>query len=194
MQTNQYQALAMRTAKMFPTLEMNLIHAALGIGSEQGELAETIAGNWMDTPEKNDLSNVPEETGDGSWYAALLSAHLGWNFEDLLITDPLKVRELSYPLHKAAHTASPAAMQLLLSGFAGEVLTIIKAVAIYGKPYDAGKLKTALSLYVTTLAYISEVYGHLYADVLDQNIAKLRARFPDKYSDADAIARADKVE
>lgn len=192
METNQYQALAMRTAKMFPTLEMNLTHAALGIGSETGELAETVAGNWMELSDSQGVVNIGEETGDGSWYAALMSAHMGWNFEDLLINDQLVVREMSFGLHKASQTFSPAALQLMLTGFAGEILTIVKAYVIYGKPLNADRLKKYLSLYVTTLAFLTEVHGLLYANILDQNIEKLRKRFPDKYSDADALARADK--
>lgn len=193
MHTNQYQALAMRTAKMFATLQLNLDHAALGIGSETGELAETIAGNWMELSDSQGVVNIGEECGDGCWYAALASHHMGWKFEDLLITDPMVVRELSFGLHKAAQTASPAALQLMLTAFSGEILTIVKGFQVYGKTPDADKLKTHLSLYVTTLAYMSEVHGLLFADVLDQNIEKLRKRFPDKYSDADAMARADKA-
>jgi NTP pyrophosphatase (non-canonical NTP hydrolase) len=193
MQTNQYQALAMRTAKMFPTFEMNLLHAALGIGSESGELAETIAANWMDLPGAQGTANIGEETGDGSWYVALLSAHMGWNFEDLLITADMAVYALSYGLHKSSQMLSPAAMQLMLNAFAGEILTVVKAHVIYGKPLNTEHLKTQASLYLTTLAFIAEAHGLLFADVLDQNIEKLRKRFPDKYSDADALARADKA-
>ena len=194
MQTNQYQALAMRTAKMFPTLQANLDHAALGIGSETGELAETIAGNWMELSDSQGVVNIGEECGDGCWYAALMSDTMNWKFEDLLITDPAVVREMSFGLHKAAQTFSPAALQLMLTAFSGEILTIIKGFQVYNKTPDADKLKRYLSLYVTTLAFMSEVHGLLFADVLDTNIAKLQKRFPDKYSDADALARADKVE
>ena len=194
MQINHYQALAMRTAKMFPTHEMNLIHAALGIGSETGELAETIGGNWMDVPGAQGVINIGEECGDGCWYAALASHHMGWKFETMLITNPAALREMSYSLHKASQTFSPAALQICLSAFAGEILTIIKAYAVYGKPMNEEKLNEMLSLYVTSLAFIAEVHGLLFADVLGQNIAKLQKRFPDKYSDADALARADKVE
>ena len=119
MQTNQYQALAMRTAKMFPTLQANLDHAALGIGSETGELAETIAGNWMELSDSQGVVNIGEECGDGCWYAALMSDTMNWKFEDLLITDPAVVREMSFGLHKAAQTFSPAALQLMLTAFSG---------------------------------------------------------------------------
>jgi len=193
MKFNEYQPLAMRTAKMFPDMSMNLIHAALGIGSETGELAETVNAIWMDLPTPSDSSNIREEIGDASWYAALLCAHMGWEFGRLIVWDQEGVRDLSFALYKASSVASPVAVHECLVGFAGEILTIIKAHAIYGKPLPAEKLMEQTALYITSLAYLSEMYAVDYAVALDYNIEKLRRRYPDKYSDADALARADKV-
>jgi NTP pyrophosphatase (non-canonical NTP hydrolase) len=110
MNLNQYQELARRTAKVYPTLNENLVHAALGITSEAGELATTVKATAIYS-KPLDTTNVIEEVGDSLWYLALMCTSLGVPLEE----------------------------------------------------------------------------------VATANIAKLKARYPDKYSDGDALARADKV-
>jgi len=198
MKFHEYQPLAMRTAKMFPSLEMNLIHAALGIGSEIGELAETVNGIWMDLETATHsgtggLSNIQEEIGDAAWYAQLACAHLGWQFHELIVWDQQAIRDLSYPLFKASSTRSPVAVHECAVAFSGEILTIIKANAIYSKTLNEEKLKQNLALFITSLAYLSEIYEVKFEAALEHNIDKLRKRYPNKYSDADALARADKA-
>ncbi len=198
MQVNQYQALAMRTAKMFPDLGMNLIHSALGIGSEIGELAETVNAIWLEVPQppeaKPYAENILEEVGDAAWYAALGCAHMGWNFEELIVTDPNVVHELNWPLWKAMQSWSPVAIHECAAGFAGELLTIVKAHAVYGKPLAEPHFRMTMGLYITALAALIESYQtYTFVQALEHNIEKLRKRYPDKYSDADALARADKA-
>lgn len=191
MHLNEYQALAMRTAKMFPTLNENINHAALGIGSEAGELALTVAQAWMKMP--FEVDNLSEEMGDASWYAALLCTVLELAFEDMIL-DPATASDMSNELAFAVVNRNPIAMTLLLSHFAGEVVSLVKAAVIYGKELDRVMLVRHLSLYVTTLNLLSDIHGFSYEKVtLRLNIEKLAKRYPDKYSDADAIARADKA-
>jgi len=192
MELNQYQALAMRTAKIFPTLKENLIHAALGLGSEAGELALTVACAWMKLP--FDPKNLPEEMGDACWYSAYLSDVMGWKFEDLIL-EPGLASEIASELAVAVLGRNPVALTMLASHYAGEVLTVVKAHAIYGKELDHEIMKRQLSLYVTTLSLLSDLHGFSFEEVtLKHNVEKLQKRYPDKYSDADALARADKAE
>lgn len=190
MNLNEYQGLANRTAKIFDTRRENLIHAVLGISSEAGELCETISSAWMHLPFLVD--NIWEEIGDASWYAAYLCETMGWKFEELFI-DPATASDLSPELSASVLGRNPPAMTLVLSSFAGEVASIIKAHAIYNKELDELKLQRATSLYVTTLSLIADAHGFHYIDfVLRNNISKLQVRYPDKYSDVAAIERADK--
>lgn len=194
MELNEYQSLAIRTAKLFETDiggRENLIHAALGLGSEIGELAETIALASMQMP--FDINNIAEEIGDGCWYGALMSYSMGWKFEDLFL-EPAYMAEVCPPLAGAVVTSNPLAMVLLCTAFAGECLTLVKKQVIYGKAADEVMLKRYLSLYVSTLSMLSDLHSIDFCKVtLERNIAKLKLRFPDKYSDADALARADKA-
>ncbi len=196
MKAPEYQALAIRTAKMFQDLEKDLNHAVLGIVSETGELAETVNAIWMDLPPKEGQShqdNMKEEIGDASWYPALACTIFGWKFEDLIIADQQHVRELDFALFKASSVMSPVAVHECMTGFAGELATQFKALYVYGKPLNEDKFKKYLSLFVTATAMLCEINQIEYADALEYNIAKLRKRFPNAYSDADALARADKA-
>jgi hypothetical protein len=191
MQLHQYQDLAMRTAKMFPTLEENLDHAALGIGSEVGEFALTICAAWMKMP--FEASNFAEELGDASWYSALACHHMGWRFENLFL-DPATLSDMSPELAVAVVNRNPPAMALMMAHFGGEVIGCIKDFKIYKKQCDADRVKKYLTLFVCTLSLLADAHSFSYANVaLQLNIEKLRKRYPDRYSDADAIARADKV-
>lgn len=54
----------------FTEQELNLIHAALGLFSEAGEILENVMGRFVGDA-KLDLANVKEEVGDVQWYAAM---------------------------------------------------------------------------------------------------------------------------
>lgn len=100
----------------------------------------------------------------------------------------------------AARTEKPLPTQIdrLVHGFMGLATEVgemggpIKAGAIYGKPLDAENLREELG---DLLWYVALVANALEADldlVAEANIAKLRTRYPEKYTDAAALARADK--
>lgn len=190
MKLKDYQKLAIRTAKLFDELKDNLIHAALGISSEAGELAETIVSAWMQLP--FNVENIPEELGDACWYAAYLCHVMGWEFEDMLV-EPGDASEMSITLASAVIGRNPVALTLVLNQHAGNVTSVVKAHAIYGKELDHDLLKRELALYVTTVSLLSDIHDIPFERVtLAGNIAKLQKRYPDKYSDTAAIERADK--
>lgn len=112
MNFDEYQAGAIRTAKIFPDIEANLAHAALGIATEGGEFTTVVKRVAIYNKELTDemRGHMAEELGDLLWYVALAAHHIG------------------IPMSRMAQ----------------------------------------------------------------HNIDKLKARFPEKYSDADAEARADK--
>lgn len=79
MNFNEYQANAIRTAKMFGTVSENLNHAALGIATEGGEFTTevkrmAIYGRAMTVEMQQHMA---EELGDVLWYVALAAESLG---------------------------------------------------------------------------------------------------------------------
>lgn len=190
MELKDYQGLAMRTAKNFPDLQWNILHALMGISSEVGELQEVIARAWMQLP--YDPHNVCEEGGDISWYVALLANTLDWDFDTLFLTpDELSEHEA---LAIAVVNRNPPAMALVLGGIAGDIGTLIKAHLIYGKPFDADALKLRTSHLISLVSLLMDIHGIDYVgNCLPENIGKLKKRYPDSYNDVAAMERADKT-
>jgi NTP pyrophosphatase (non-canonical NTP hydrolase) len=157
----------MRTAKVFGTQADNLNHAALGIASEIFELVVAI--------NRDDEPNVREEAGDVLWYVALACDTLGIQFADLA--------EMSKADDPDLFVASAASF-----------VSDVKRVWVYGKDIGplAIRMEEALLRIIRGIVDIIAEGGQALEDVLTANIAKLQARYPDKYSDYHAEARADK--
>jgi NTP pyrophosphatase (non-canonical NTP hydrolase) len=85
-----------------------------------------------------------------------------------------------------------------LAGEAGECLDLVKKSYAYDKPLDTDKLIEEAGdafHYLNMLCLkLGEALGKPFGiqDLIDHNVTKLRKRYPNGYSDAAAIARADK--
>lgn len=73
--------------------DLNLLHAAMGISTEAGELMDAFKRKIFYGKDL-DVVNVKEEIGDLMWYVAILLRELDLNFEDVLQVniDKLKAR------------------------------------------------------------------------------------------------------
>lgn len=177
----EYQAQAMRTAKIMEPLAM-LIHGAMGCMTEAGEFSLTLAA-FIESGETDlDKDNVCEELGDCAWFAAYMSHAVG--------TDMAAIMALA----GATYTGTPVTMALRLNAAAADIGTLIKAHAYYGKSLDHDQLKLKLNQYFAFVGMLSHAFGLEFPGVLQENVEKLQKRYPDKYSDTAAIERADKVE
>jgi NTP pyrophosphatase (non-canonical NTP hydrolase) len=79
-----------------------------------------------------------------------------------------------------------------LAGEAGEVVEHVKKAMYYGKPLDEAKLKEeAGDLLWYIAAPLCRALGCTLDELASANVAKLRKRYPEKYTDCDAIARVD---
>lgn len=78
-----------------------------------------------------------------------------------------------------------------MSGESGEVLDIVKKTWIYGKPLDRQKLVEEMGDVLFYYVALLNTQDITLKEIADANIAKLRARYPEGYTDAAAIARVD---
>jgi NTP pyrophosphatase (non-canonical NTP hydrolase) len=83
-------------------------------------------------------------------------------------------------------------MAIGVSGEAGELLDAIKKFAIYQKPLDLENVVEELGDIEFYLQGIRQAFCIDREYVLQQNIVKLRKRYGKTYTNAAAIARADK--
>lgn len=80
-----------------------------------------------------------------------------------------------------------------ISGEAGELVDGFKKHLIYGKPIDVDNLREEAGDILWYMALLFRSIGVDFEIIMEQNIAKLQKRYPDRYTDEAAIARADKA-
>lgn len=99
MTLGEYRTLALRTEKSSPLSVpfdvTRLLHGAIGIAGESGELLDQIKRHlFYGLP--LDRTNVLEECGDLLWYLNLALCSLGFSFEDAMRANIAKL-ERRYP-------------------------------------------------------------------------------------------------
>lgn len=75
---------------------------------------------------------------------------------------------------------------------AGEIADTIKKFVIYSQPLDTDNLKEELGDILWYIALLANAADLQLEEIMEENIAKLQRRYPEKYSDADAMRRRDK--
>ena len=96
----EYQQLAERTeanpvAAAIEIREIRLIHAALGLCSEAGELSDSLK-KTLYYGQDLDVENLKEELGDCLWYIALACNALGFDMGDVMAENIAKLMQ-RYP-------------------------------------------------------------------------------------------------
>jgi NTP pyrophosphatase (non-canonical NTP hydrolase) len=94
---DEYQKQALTTVLKLEDPLHNLVHFALGLSGESGEVAEIIKKVVRDRTEIDDAAKakLTKELGDVLWYIAVFADHLGVSLEELAQqnVDKLKDRQ-----------------------------------------------------------------------------------------------------
>lgn len=152
-----------RAARTMATLGSNAIdgaHMALGITTEVMEMGKGIR--------ENDKVNIREEHGDINWYIANECNIYGLNFESL---------------YKEAKSKAINSFNL------ENIVDLHKRELAYGKEMDIDKLTIELISLFQFLQTTSMVHKFNYEESLQINISKLYTRYPDKFTQEDALNR-----
>lgn len=180
MDFNTYIPLARRTAKLFPTAREDMRHAALGLITEVGEFTSEVKRiaiyEKLMTVEMR--AHMLEELGDTYWYIPL--GMLALSVDTLPNIDDVNDSEL------ADKDLAGLAMTLNL------LSATVSAGVIQPDAIDRYDQLKSLAAMVVVLDKCCEYLGTTGDAVRAANIEKLRLRYPDKYSNAAAEARADK--
>lgn len=103
MELSHYQEAALRTAPDGVTPYHDLLHGALGVATEAGELLDVIKKNHAYGREL-DHTNIREEIGDVLWYLALLARATGTSLDTIAEANVAKLRA-RYPNRYNHHHA-----------------------------------------------------------------------------------------
>jgi len=145
-------------------LTARLFHGIQGIITEKDEFREAI--------KNNDNVNALEEVGDMLWYLAIIADELNDNnfineIEEIFNTDLIKSIEFD---------------TILVNSFDNSKKTLF-----YGKEFDIDALKKDL----LDLCYFirDATYDNSIELLMISNIEKLSARYPNKFTQVDALQR-----
>lgn len=165
----EYQVNAQRTCADLGSLKANIAHMALGIASENEEFLKAMVNN--------DMVNAREEQADICWYVA------NWcnlrNFDMEEIAEGMN-SSFDY-LEDCENNVS------MFEIHASRLADYAKKFLAYDKPMETHLEKKSLSAVLASLAI--EDTGFNFEVDLAKNIAKLKKRYPGKFTNEDAINR-----
>lgn len=148
--------------------EQRVLHSIIGILTEVEELLDNHTG------ETQDFTNILEEAGDITWYLAIIGREYQLDYPQLLV-----------------RTKNEDPMKLVLKIIKNtcKLLDMMKKKIYYNKPIDENLFKTITHVVMLDLSDYMNVYDINIQNSFDINIAKLKARYGEKFSSERAINR-----
>jgi len=149
-----------------------ILHAALGLATEIDELLENYESQI-------DHTNLIEEIGDICWYLSIFYREYPGS-EKMIKLD--------------SETKSPEKIVMDMLKSILKIQDIIKKKLFYNKPIQENSLIELIISINSDLILFLEKYNLNIEDVWYKNIAKLKARYGDKFSSEKAINRDLEIE
>lgn len=180
MNFKEYQNLAMRTARRGDR-DFDLLHAALGVITEGGELVDAYKRHLVYGKELDTL-NLVEEVGDVLWYAALACAAAELDMDEFY----------GKALSNVSRRNDPEGSPLLIASSIATFGSVMLECVLSPNDYDgrAEAIYTgALLATVVDLIGLCRHFKVTLNQVASANISKLMRRYPNGYSDQDALVR-----
>lgn len=185
---NHYPLMVSSLFKKMPTPLESLLHAVVGMS---GEIAEFQVAVYNE-----DAANVREELGDLFFYFAALVDMLGTPLSLLTVAKNGFLPAPTATLNPENDSEILAYLDLI--AVTGELLDTVKKSWAYGKPLGAAGLLNLLYLasqWYRAFLQTLELFELKLPVILQSNALKLGERYPSgTYSDAAALARADKAD
>ena len=152
---------------------------SLGISDEIGEIHEAAAAHEKSGKPQEAILLLREEIGDLCWYTAGVCDVMGHLFLHIMKGKPFEPESL----------ADVDIVFKQLARGAGMIAGQVKKHVFYGKHYDAGYIVVGLGDIAEAAMSLAIFYDLDFNKILVDNIAKLAARYPDKFTEEDAINR-----
>jgi hypothetical protein len=162
---------------------LRLIHASVGITSEVAELFQLERKSRSNSL---DRTNLLEECGDILWYVAIAADALD-KVDEIMAPTHVGVSYIKFDddLGDALFTGAA-----YLSEVAGTIADLaVKKLVFYGKPFDTKLLVEQLFEVHMNVKFLLDAAGYSIEDARLVNIAKLKARYGEKFSEAAALER-----
>lgn len=165
----EYQSSAVRTMVDLGDLRLNLSHMVLGIISENEEFIKAVVND--------DMINAKEEQCDIMWYVA--------NYCNLRNFD---LQEICDNMWDAMDNLEDWEQEVsIYDVYSSKLSDYVKKYIAYGKPLDEKLEMQALQAIVLSLTF--EDTSLDFEVDLQKNIDKLKERYPDKFTNENALNR-----
>jgi NTP pyrophosphatase (non-canonical NTP hydrolase) len=183
MDFQQYKPLALRTEKPLPTALLRLNHAILGLATENGEFTTTVKriAIYEKPVSVEFVGHMREELGDILWYIAIAA--------DAIECD---IPEYQYLFEDFDSFSTAIQLNMVSCRLTTEIGFVAFQAPVMHEASGREFIMRSLVNIVGAVSHACDALGFKIEDIMSENIAKLKGRFPEKYSNAAAEARADK--
>jgi NTP pyrophosphatase (non-canonical NTP hydrolase) len=148
--------------------DQKILHAVIGILTEVEELLDNHIGD------SQDFTNMLEEAGDITWYLAIIGREYQLDYPQLLVRNK---------------NEDPMKLVLKIIKNTCKLLDMMKKKIYYNKSIDVNTFKTITHVVMLDLSDYMNTYNIDIQKSFDVNIAKLKARYGEKFSSERAINR-----
>lgn len=156
-----YQKDAHRTCASLGSLKLDLSHMVLGIHSEYNE--------YIDALNNRDFINVSEELADMVWYLANYCTFRGYDLSAFQDAEISVSDNLPY--------------------LTAQLQDLVKKFVAYNKAIDQLEEKRLIAELLKSIQKQFDVHQLSMSQSLQNNINKLKVRYPEKFSQENAITR-----
>ena len=175
MNQNEYNRLSEKTLSnnFYATeqIQKNLLHAVMGLVTESVELVDNFDGT-----KPYDSVNVFEELGDIAWYLAIIQREFKFAYDFDSMNDLIVFQ-----------SKQEAALSLIKK--CNALLDYHKKLVFYGKQLENSKyLQMSLAVAYNFLYFVKSE-GFKLEEINERNIAKLKARYGEKFNEEGALSR-----
>jgi len=155
--------------------DLDLLHCAAGLRTESGELIDVIKKHIF-YGQSLDIVNMKEELGDIMWYIAIPVRMFDLNLDLTMQNDGFYKKKIKNQI-----TTKVGLMKYFLS-FDTMIHHLSECITINLSKSDFNNVIEDINL-------ICEIYNLNLSEIMDININKLKARFPNNFTQEHALNR-----
>lgn len=143
-----------------------MLHAVMGILTEMDEILDNYQTNI-------DIVNLREEVGDITWYLAIIG----------------RLYNIDFPLDLPISSEDPMKTSISIVKYSCKLLDMLKKKLFYDKKIDENLFRENSIVVMMLIHSYMKYYDIDIRETFDINIAKLKARYGDKFTSEKAINR-----
>lgn len=143
-----------------------MLHAVMGILTEMDEILDNYQTNI-------DIVNLREEVGDITWYLAIIG----------------RLYNIDFPLDLPISSEDPIKTSISIVKYSCKLLDMLKKKLFYDKKIDENLFRENSIVVMMLIHSYMKYYDIDIRESFDINIAKLKARYGDKFTSEKAINR-----